>query len=149
MAGIIRRLELRQFEVLKLSDLDQIKNCFHAQIFTEWCFPGGALPEEADGLNAGGSDFPMGADGRPTFRPPAGWYLDKFEISNIAAGKSMKLLDSAIKAVGDDIMLTLRWEGSFYEMFELNDVRAHSRTLPPACQLMACTSRGGAAAVSL
>ena len=124
----LRTLEVRHVEIIKLSNFNQLAHTFQAQLFMSLAFRGGALPSEADGLNAGGDAFPT-VNGWPTFRPPVGWFLKQFEPSNVPAGLSARLLDSLIKQDGDDLLLNMRWEGTFYEPFELNDFPFDSQRL--------------------
>lgn len=65
---IVRTLVLRTVELQKLHSLDPHGQRFQATLWTEWAFHGGR--HDAD-LSAEGSVFPMGPDGRPTYRPSA------------------------------------------------------------------------------
>jgi hypothetical protein len=69
-------------------------------------------------LIAPGSDFPIGDDGKPTFRPPAGWYLSQFDVQNVVSGTLQKV-DEQILTTGDDLVLHLRLQGEFFEQMEL------------------------------
>ena len=130
----LKTLEVRHIEVLKLSNFNQVAHTFQAQFFSTWAFLGGALPDEADGLNADGDEFPI-VDGKPTFRPPAGWFIKQFEINNVLAGQPPRLLDTAVRREGDDLLLNLRWEGTFYESFELYDFPFDSQGLTVSISL--------------
>ena len=68
--------ELTQLELMKLHNIDVQKSSFQAQIWVEFTIHGGALDSN---LSADGAVFPMGADGQPTFRPSAGWYMEQVE----------------------------------------------------------------------
>eukprot|EP00322_Chrysochromulina_rotalis_P009864 CAMPEP_0115864582 /NCGR_PEP_ID=MMETSP0287-20121206/19275_1 /TAXON_ID=412157 /ORGANISM="Chrysochromulina rotalis, Strain UIO044" /LENGTH=469 /DNA_ID=CAMNT_0003319057 /DNA_START=17 /DNA_END=1426 /DNA_ORIENTATION=- len=112
----VPRVEVRRVEVLKLTDFNEINRSFKANFFITWAFLDGARAEEADGLNAGGDGFPLDANGAPTFRPPAGWYVKQMEINNAI---HCKMLDSVIFKQGEDLIANIRWEGVFHENFEL------------------------------
>ena len=63
--------------------------------------------------------FPIGPDGKLTFRPSAGWFLDKLEFCKVEG--VVKLLDKLIRVEGEDVYIAARWEGMFFERFELHD----------------------------
>ena len=69
--GKPRILVVRQVEVLQISKIKDVEQEFLAQVFVQLVFPGGATDPD---LRAPGAAFPI-VDGRPTFLPPAGWYL--------------------------------------------------------------------------
>ena len=112
---ILRVLELREAHVLKLSDIDLHANSFTAHIWISIAFPGGST--DAD-LNRPGSVFPMDSDGKPTFRPSAMWYAEQLQFSNAL---DIKRTECLIVAKGDDLICNTRWEGRFFEEFELQE----------------------------
>ena len=109
------RFELTQVDLMKLHNIDVQKLTFQAQIWVEFTIRGGAL--NAD-LSADGAVFPMGEDGKPTFRPSAGWYMEQVDFRN---AHSAKVVDAKCMKRGDDIVLAMRYEGAFAEVYELED----------------------------
>ena len=107
--------ELTQLELMKLHNIDVQKSSFQAQIWVEFTIHGGALDSN---LSADGAVFPMGADGQPTFRPSAGWYMEQVDFRN---AHSVKVVDSKWRRVGDDILMAGRYEGVFSEEYQLED----------------------------
>ena len=114
-ASNLVRLELTQIDLMKLHNIDVQKLTFQAQIWVEFTIRGGAL--DAD-LSADGAVFPMGADGKPTFRPSAEWYMEQVDFRN---AHSYKVVDAKCMKRGDDIVLAMRYEGAFAEVYELED----------------------------
>ena len=51
-----------------------------------------------------------------TFRPPAGWYLEQFDINN---SSDFSVLTKRVLFQDDDIILKWHVTGSFHENFEL------------------------------
>ena len=109
------RFELTQIDLMKLHNIDVQKSSFQAQIWIEFTIRGGAL--DAD-LSAGGVVFPIGEDGKPTFRPSAGWYMEQVDFRN---AHSVKVVDSKWRRAGDDILMAMRYEGVFSEEYQLDD----------------------------
>ena len=114
-ASNLVRFELTQIDLMKLHNIDVQKLTFQAQIWIEFTIRGGAL--NAD-LSADGAVFPMGEDGKPTFRPSAGWYMEQVDFRN---AHSVKVVDAKCMKRGDDIVLAMRYEGAFAEVYELED----------------------------
>jgi hypothetical protein len=114
-ASNLVRLELTQIDLMKLHNIDVQKLTFQAQIWVEFTIRGGAL--DAD-LSADGAVFPMGADGKPTFRPSAGWYMQQVDFRN---AHSVRVVDSKWRRAGDDILMAMRYEGMFSEEYQLDD----------------------------
>jgi hypothetical protein len=112
---VLRRMEMVHVELLRLADVSVIDQTFYVQLFTVFSFPGGAHDAE---LAADSAEFPMGADGKPTFRPSAKWFAAQLDFNN---AKHYDLLDSHVQAVGDDLHIKVRYEGIFYELMELWD----------------------------
>jgi len=52
-------------------------------------------------------------------RPPAGWYKDRIDIKNFIEHNDP--LDSNVLKVGDDLVLSMRFEGEFFENMELEN----------------------------
>ena len=109
------RFELTQLDLMKLHNIDVQRLTFQAQIWVEFTIRGGALDAA---LSADGAVFPMGTDGKPTFRPSAGWYMQQVDFRN---AHSVKLVDAKWKWRGDDIVMAMRYEGAFAEVYELED----------------------------
>ena len=114
-ASNLVRLELTQIDLMKLHNIDVQKLTFQAQIWVEFTIRDGAL--DAD-LSADGAVFPMGADGKPTFRPSAGWYMQQVDFRN---AHSVRVVDSKWRRAGDDILMAMRYEGMFSEEYQLDD----------------------------
>ena len=57
---------------------------------------------------------------RPTFRPSAEWYIQKIDWANAL---SQRMVDFAVRSNGDDLMVMVRYEGTFTEVFELDLLR--------------------------
>ena len=100
-ASNLVRLELTQLDLMKLHNIDVQKLTFQAQIWVEFTIRGGALDAH---LSSEGVVFPMGADGKPTFRPSAEWYMAQVDFRN---AHSFKVVDAKciIKKRGDDLAL--------------------------------------------
>ena len=69
-----RLIEISKVDVVQVSTIDVNEQSFSAMLFAEFMFPGGALDED---LVRPSSAFPLGDDGKPTFRPSAHWYVDR------------------------------------------------------------------------
>lgn len=109
-----RVLVVQLVEVMQITDISIIEQSFSATFYIELRFNGGALDED---LSKDGDAFPI-VDGRPTFLPPAGWYLAQFDFNN---AKRFSQIDSLCRHVGDDIVLAMRFEGTFLECMELEE----------------------------
>ena len=66
------RLVVREVELEKLHKIDIANQSFHATIWVPFIVEGGALDKN---LTAKGAIFPIGEDGKPTFKPSAEWFL--------------------------------------------------------------------------
>ena len=108
-----RTLELHAIELQKLHSLDPHGQRFCATLWTEWRFVGGVNDPD---LSAKGIVFPRDANGKPTFRPSAEWYADHTDFRNAL---NYKTIDCKRTDRGDDIVITMRHEGVFTEIFEL------------------------------
>lgn len=106
-------MELTEVELQKLHTLDPNGQRFSAVLWTEWIFRGGLLDPD---LAAKGEIFPIGADGRPTFRPSAEWFAAQVDYRNAL---SIKQIDRKRMNRGNDVVIVLRHEGVFTEIFEL------------------------------
>jgi hypothetical protein len=130
-----RVFELLRFDVLKIVELDSVKQTFKAQIFIQFRLSGCAkdkdllAPPEYDNHNH--VIFPLdAATGKPTFRPPAVWYLDQLDFHNAYERAALSTLDSPKATVdGDDLLLAMRIEGEFLEPMELEDFPADEQPL--------------------
>jgi len=113
---LTRRLELRRAEFIELTEIDCAAQSFKGQLYLEFYFPDGA--KDVD-LSASGSDFPIGPNGKPTFRPPAGWYAKQFDFNNALYHQ---LLDEpVVRRHGDDLFFGLRYVGQWWEPMELKE----------------------------
>ena len=108
-----RRLELTRFSFMSISEVNCPSQHFRAQIMFELRFPNGVLDED---LNAPGETFPKSTDGRLP-RPPAGWFMKQIDIKNFM--KHTRALDERIFRIGNDICISMRYEGDFFENMEL------------------------------
>eukprot|EP00966_Prymnesium_polylepis_P103309 2392533-Prymnesium_polylepis.1 len=100
-----RTLRVQTVDILQVSAIDDVSQRFSAQILAQFRIDGGALDAA---LTAGGKGFPMGADGKPTFLPPAGWYLAQFDATNVVPG-TFEVLEERVLTIGDDLVLNLRF----------------------------------------
>eukprot|EP00964_Phaeocystis_antarctica_P161894 scaffold135146_cov66-Phaeocystis_antarctica.AAC.3 len=107
--------ELLNIDLMKLHNIDVQKSSFQAQIWIEFTIRGGAL--DAD-LSKEGAVFPIGEDGKPTFKPSAGWYMQQVDFRN---AHSVKVIDSKSRMAGDDILIAMRYEGVFSDEYQLDD----------------------------
>jgi len=110
---IIRCLKLVRFELSQLSHIEQQSQTFRARVYVSFCIEGGALDED---LSKQFDGFPVDEDGRPTNRPSAVWYLSQLQFHN---GHDLRVLESKVAVVGNDLHLVQRLEGEFFERFEL------------------------------
>jgi hypothetical protein len=124
------RLELREVEVQKLHKLDVANQSFQTTVWMEFIIPGGGLSQS---LSEGMSDrpptqhFPVDPDtGKPTFLPSATWYMAQLDCRNAL---NWRLVDGKIMRRGDDLVMAVRVEGSFVEIFELGDYPFDSQGL--------------------
>lgn len=108
---LVRRLELIRFSYMSIGSIDCVGQSFRAQIFFELRFPGGA---KDPALAAPGSDMAV-IDGQ--LRPPAGWYKGQLDLKNFI--EHNEPLDSNVIKSGDDLVLSMRFEGEFFENMEL------------------------------
>lgn len=138
-------LELRHFDVLQLNELDSVRQTFKATIFIQFSITGGA---KVEGLNTrqeydpnGRVKFPIDEDGRPTFRPPAAWYLDQLLVRNSQERGAVHVLESKAYRDGDDLVLQKRFEGEFIEPLEIVDFPCDEQALHIAL-VLACRNEG-------
>lgn len=112
-----RSIELRTFEVHSLYDLDAERQTCQMVFYVVFCFPNGANdPHLSEPLSE--PSFPIGDDGRPTFRPNAAWYMGKIDFNNALRHK---VLDRDVVKSGPDIELRMRFAGTFQQRFEVDD----------------------------
>lgn len=109
------QLIVYEVELEKLHNINLLNNRFDATIWIPFVVKGGAKDPD---LSAPGVVFPMGADGKPTFKPSAEWYMKQIDCRNAL---SMKMIDSKVLKKGDDLLMAVRIEGVFTERFELHD----------------------------
>lgn len=106
---LLRTIEVREVEILRLSQIDVLKQTFSAQVFITLIFPDGALDEA---LCKEGVHFNH-------FRPSAAWYATQIDFNNAfhyeAIGSPM------ITADGNDLAAKMRFDGVFLEPMLLRD----------------------------
>ena len=112
---LLRTLVVRLVEVNRLSDIDIIGQRFKAEVVVQLAFEGGAKDVH---LSKPSASFPLDGFGRPTFRPSAKWYVDQVDFNN---AHEYKTLDKNCFFAGEDIVVNLRFEGTFSEIMELED----------------------------
>ena len=109
-------LVLKEVEVQKMHTLDVLHQSFQAQIWTEFVVPGGAKDPY---LKAKGEVFPFdGESSKPLFRPSLGWYMAQADYRNAL---EYKIIDAKTMERGDDLVMAIRVNGTFTEIFELDD----------------------------
>ena len=101
-------------ELSQLSHIEQQSQTFRARVYVSFCIEGGALDED---LSKQFDGFPVDEDGRPTNRPSAVWYLSQLQFHN---GHDLRVLESKVAVVGNDLHLVQRLEGEFFERFEID-----------------------------
>lgn len=111
-----RLIEIKSVEISQIAKIDDVEQRFNAQIFVEFQFAGGK--QDPDLWNDSGEDFPIGADGRPTFKPTAKWYFERIELCNHIAGTAEKL-EGNIYTHKDNVCYNVRWSADFFEELEL------------------------------
>ena len=111
----LRMLELNAVELQKLHSLDIHGQRFSATLWMEFLIRGGRNDPD---LTAKGSVFPIGPDGKPTFKPSAGWLMEQADFRNAL---SVRTIDNKVMMRGDDVVLVMRYEGVFTEIYELTD----------------------------
>jgi len=104
---------LREVELQKLHSLDILGQRFSAVIWLVYIIPGGAKDEF---LSAEGAVFPVDETGRPTFRPSAAWYMGQIDYRTAL---DFRTLDAKIMKSGDDLIMAVRHQGIFTEVYEL------------------------------
>ena len=117
------RAKLVEVDLMKLHAIDVQNLSFKAQIWVKLVIAQGACdPQRAhlipDDDNLEREVFPKGADGKPTFRPSAGWYMAQVDFRSAL---DFKKVDTKIKVAGDDLHMEMRYEGVFSETYELQD----------------------------
>jgi len=122
------------FHILQLSNVDTLANTFHMQFFVSLRVLDGAEDED---LCAPGEVFPM-ADGKPTFRPSAGWFVAKMDFNNAV---TFEMMDSSIRTDGKDLIIDMRFNGTFIENMELQWYPFDEQTLNVSLALN-CRSDG-------
>lgn len=76
---------------------------------------GGALDPD---LSKESDAYPLDENGVPTLRPSATWYMNQLDFPN---AREIRTLDSKVTAEGDDLLISKRIEGHFFERFKLHD----------------------------
>ena len=112
-------LWLREVEIQKLHRLDITSQSFSAQIWMEFVIRGGAQDPH---LSAHSSVFPFDANGKPTFKPSAAWYMEQVDYRNAL---DFRTVDAKIMKRGDDlVMARMKKKGKKEEA----RAHAHERT---------------------
>ena len=114
-APLMRVLELRRLEVQRVHEIDTANHCFDMTFFVTLAFPGGATDEY---LTSEIAEFPIGEDGKPTFRPSALWYSEQIDFNN---GREVQQLGCKVLQEDGDLELRLYYSGKFHESLELQD----------------------------
>jgi hypothetical protein len=109
------RAELVQCDVMKLHNINVQSLNFQAQVWLEFRIPKGAKDPH---LSQKGAVFPIDESGKPTFRPSAEWYFHQVDFRNAT---TFTLVDRKLRDQGDDIMVACRYNGTFTEIYELED----------------------------
>ena len=146
---LLRVFEIDKVEILKLSHINVASSTFKAQVWLQFRVEGAASDED---FCRDGVVFPTGPNGKPTFRPSALWYVEKLEFAN--AEGAIKLVDKLVRCEGDDVLIACRWEGVFFERYELYDfpfdlqaltmsLSINCRTTGPIPASFACSSDSG------
>jgi hypothetical protein len=65
---------------------------------------------------ADSDEFPLAADGKPTFRPPLGWYMNQLDMNN---AESWQKLEARWEKRDQDLVINIRIEGTFVVSYEL------------------------------
>jgi len=113
--GGMTTIEILTVQMNKLSEIDMINQTFAAQFFISCRIPDGAL--DADLCNPS-AELPMRSDGYPVHKPSAAWFITQFDFNNAL---SVSLLNEQVLTVGDDLLLNMRFEGVWMEVFMLRD----------------------------
>lgn len=121
----------RRVEILSLTEIDLINQNFLCQLFMQFRIAGGAKNEAlcADRYNAITDEpvWPVGPDGKPTFKPGIRWYLDRINFTN--AMDRPEKLEAAVLDSGEDLIVNMRWVGRFTEAYELENFPFDSQAL--------------------
>jgi len=145
-----RRVEVDIFDVLRLIEVDNVKQTFTAQFLCQLRFVGGAMDEhlkaDEERDDKGRVKFPLDDQGKPTYLPSAWWYLDQIECNNLLPGSS-HVLDKKVTKDGSDLVLQLRIDGEFTTKLELADFPCDMQKLP--INLVICCRNGGPVAVDI
>lgn len=147
----MRQLLVRSVEVLRMNEIDNVKQTFKAQILFIFVFPGGgkdpALSAPSSKDDNGREIFPLDDDGKPTFKPSAWWYLDQCEINNVYDAGSLTLSEKKVMREKDDLILSFRVEGEFTVTLVLEDFPVDTHVLP--VNLVLCCRKQGKLACEL
>ena len=94
---------MKRVDVTRVADIHENEGTFSAQLFVQLNFPGGkhdpAL-SHAPGGNLMTPCFPLDANGVPTWRPNAAWYLSKLVFNNMCASpkEQINIRDQEVRA---------------------------------------------------
>ena len=108
-------MDVLRVDLLNVSSIDEIRQTFHARLYVQCAFRGGARDAA---LSSASADFPVDEHGTPTYRPSARWFLDQIEFHN--AVQDIDKLDYRVTTIGDDVLLNIRLHGEFFEVLELH-----------------------------
>lgn len=112
------RLVLTKVDVMKLHAIDVQKSTFHAQMWIELVCPQGALDPDLAREPLSQAYFPTDHDGKPTFKPSLAWFAAQVDMRSAL---QHRVVDSKVTRRGNDLMLAMRFDGVFHEVFELTD----------------------------
>jgi len=111
----MRTVTLTSVECNKLTDVDIVGQRFSCEMVVLMAFVGGNDDPQLRDANDG---FPIDENGKPTFRPSAKWYINQLDFNNQL---DYNILDKFVKTQGDDLLLTIRFRGTFSEQMELQN----------------------------
>lgn len=110
-------MTLVRFRFLRISRIDLIHQKFECQFLVVLCIKGGANDPYLSQLGDGSHKFPKPESGPP--RPAARWFANQLTVGNSAT--ETPPLDDNVYISGDDIFISRRYQGEFFEVFEMDD----------------------------
>jgi len=110
-------MTLVRFRYLRISHIDLIHQKFEAQFLVVLCIKGGANDPYLSQLGEGSHKFPKPESGPP--RPSARWFANQLTVGNSTTERPP--LDDNVYISGDDIFISRRYQGEFFEVFEMDD----------------------------
>jgi len=111
-------LTITRFRFVRISHIDLKDQSFRAQIIVELRFKGGANDPKLSALGEGSEKFPPRVEGQLP-RPSAKWFAGQISIKNFVEEQAP--LDDNVHVQGDDVVISRRYQGVFFEVFEMDD----------------------------